>query len=327
MVEYHRAAELMLQGLGRRLGKAEAKTADGRVVALLAAIEGPKAVEPPGLEAVLGLLRLWSGGGAASRGLQVCWARWVEPAHPGDGPAGSSPFDAVYKRLTERLLEAGKWSDAAAFLLWSPWRYRLGEEDLEAQEAALAARLESGGAPPALRLTAALSSPCVAVRHTATASLPDDALFDPATLAGDDLLLGLATAALLPPQESAPLGADHPWSLLYSPAWRVLADALLLRARRAPAAPLPASVPFAAARLVAGRAHLQAAALVAEARGLHPALRTAEGALSLLWATLCSGWEAAVGSERPKGGENEAIAVWDGLRARARAVLEADETD
>ena len=78
---------------------------------------------------------------------------------------------------------------------------------------------------------------------------------------------------------------------------------------------------------MAGRAHLQAAALVAEARGLHPALRTAEGALSLLWATLSSGWEATVGSERPEGGENEAIAVWDGLRARARAVLEADETD
>ena len=61
---------------------------------------------------------------------------------------------------------------------------------------------------------------------------------------------------------------------------------------------------------------------VAEARGLHPALRTAEGALSLLWATLCGAWDAGAGGE-----EDEATAVWDRLRARARAVLEADETE
>lgn len=330
MMEYHRAAELMLQGLGRRLGKEEARTAEGRAAALLAAVEGAKAVEPPGIEAVLGLLRLWTGGAAS--GLQVRWGRWVEPPAPGTEEAAGapSPYDAVGKRLAERLLAAGKWDDAARFLLWGPWRYRRSPQVVEAEEAALAASLESAGAPPALRLKAALSSPCAAVRDAAAAALPSHPLFDVATLAGDGLLLALAAAALLPPQERATAGnPDHPWPLLYSPAWPVLADAVLLHARRRapppsgpPSSHLPASVAFVAARLVMGRAHLQAAALVAEARGLHPALRTAEGALSLLWATLCGAWDAGAGGE-----EDEATAVWDRLRARARAVLEADETE
>lgn len=347
MMEYHRAAELMLQGLGRRLGKEEARTAEGRAAALLAAVEGSvKAVEPPGIEAVLSLLRLWTGGGGASLSaplLQVRWGRWVEPPPaPGSaeeatavaGAGAHSPYDAVCKRLTERLLAAGKWDDAARFLLWGAWRYRGGSPPaaVEAEEAALAARLESAGAPPALRLKAALSSPCAAVRGAATASLAGHPLFDAATLAGDGLLLALAAAALLPPQERAAAAEpDHPWPLLYSPAWAVLAGAVLLHAssarrRAAPPTPLPASVAFVAARLVTGRAHLQAAALVAEARGLHPALRTAEGALSLLWSTLCGGWSAAGGGDDEEG-EEETTAIWDRLRARARGVLEADETE
>ena len=243
------------------------------------------------------------------------------------------------RRLAERLLEAGKWEEATPLLLWGPWRYRGGATaaGIGEREAALAAKLEDAAAPDALRLKLALSSPAwESVRRPAIQGLPAHPLFHPRALAADDALLALAAAALLPPPGSAAAPDDHPWPLLYSPAWRVLADALLLRARRLPPPPLPASVSFAAARLVAGQAHLQAAALVAEARGLHPSLRTAEGALSLLWATLCAPWPrsqqevpgtGAQGEEKAGEVESESARLWDGVRAQARAVLEADETE
>ena len=70
--------------------------------------------------------------------------------------------------------------------------------------------------------------------------------------ASDDTLLSLTMASLLP------VGVD-PSPLVTSWTWRVLVEALLSRAAASslPPPPFPASISFVAARLVAGRAHLQ----------------------------------------------------------------------
>lgn len=165
------------------------------------------------------------------------------------------------------------------------------------------------------------------MRGISTASFPRT--LSPPTLASDEILLALITAALFPP----PPTAQDPLPFLISPAWRVLADALLLAPSHPKAShplPLPASVAFVAARLVVGRAHLQAGALLAEARQLHAALRTVEGVMSLLWTTLCArtyyhGEEDEDEDEVEQEGREEKL--WVRVRDAAKLVLEADETD
>ena len=81
---------------------------------------------------------------------------------------------------------------------------------------------------------------------------------------------------------------------------------------------------------MAGRAHLQAGALLAEARQLHPTLRTVEGVMSVLWTTLCSqtyyhGKNDEEGDEGQQGRREEKL--WLHVRDAAKVVLEADEKD
>jgi hypothetical protein len=373
MVEYHRAAEMMWEGMGRKLSREEAGTVGGRVQALLNAVEGSKGLEKVGAETALALVRLWGGGvpsGSGPLGLIVDWSRWVlgEEGGVAAGAAGAvataPEYDVVYRRLTERALEAKKWNGAASLLLWSPWRYRVsgtGAMSVEEEEEALVTKLDTLSAPLGLRLKVTLSSPHAALRAEAIAGLPallgggggtgagaeggqgslmrgtstasSPRTLSPPILASDEILLALITAALFPP----PPTAQDPLPFLISPAWRVLADALLLLPSHPKAShppPLPASVAFVAARLVVGQAHLQAGALLAEARQLHPALRTVEGVMSLLWTTLCARTyyhgeededEGEVGIGIGEGGREERL--WMRVRDAAKVVLEADETD
>lgn len=378
MVLYHRAAEMMWEGLGRKLSRREAETVDGRVQALLAAMEGPKGLEKAGAETALALVRLWSGSvakGSGPLGLAVDWSRWVletredgdaDKTLPGEEAACDCEttlpeYDVIYRRLTERALDAHKWNGASSLLLWSPWRYRGGDGG-DREEEELAAKLGDLQAPLALRLKVALSSPHAALRAEAVAGLPA-LLGDKATnseeeatggvppvsgsvhatprpclssrvLVADETLLALIVCALFPPRP-----VKDPLTFLFSSAWRVVADALLFlphspKASRVP--PLPASVAFVAARLVIGRAHLHAGALVADAQKLHPALRTVEGVLSLLWTTLCSGTYhirgETGGTLSDKGHERDQlrqsdIKLWSQVREAAKKVLEQDETD
>jgi len=367
MVEYHRAAEMMWEGLGRKLSREEADPVGGRVQALLNAVEGSKGLEKVGAETALALVRMWGGGlpaGSGPLGLNVDWSRWVVGEEEvGGGAAAAAAFsapeyDVIYRRLTERALEAKKWNGAASLLLWSPWRYRVsatGAMSKEEEEEALVAKLDNLGAPLGLRLKVTLSSPHAALRAEAIAGLPaflggggggggaaaagspmrgtsstafSARTLSPPILASDEILLALITAALFQPPP-----AQGPLPFLISPAWRVLADALLLLPSHPKAShplPLPASVAFVAARLVVGRAHLQAGALLAEARQLHPALRTVEGVLSLLWTTLCArtyyhGEEDE--DEDELGQEGREDKLWVRVRDAAKVVLEADETD
>ncbi|GAB5031513.1 deubiquitinating enzyme [Nannochloropsis oceanica] len=366
MLEYHRAAEMMWEGLGRKLSREEASTVEGRVQALLNALEGDKALEKTGAETALALVRMWGGGilaGGGPLGLNIDWSRWVVgEEEEGKGAAATSApeYDVIYRRLTERALEGRKWNGAASLLLWSPWRYRVrttGTLNKEEEEEALVAKLDILGAPFGLKLKVMLSSPHASLRAEAVAALPallggdggsgeeggDGAAgravhctsivtlprtFSPPILASDEILLALITAAFFPPPP-----AQDPLPFLVSPAWRVLADALLLLPSHPKASqplPLPASVAFVAARLVAGRAYLQAGALLAEDRQLHPALRTVEGVMSVLWTTLFSrtyyyGEQAEDEDEGQQGRRDEKL--WLHVRDAAKVVLEADETD
>lgn len=358
-VEYHRAAEMLWEGLGRKLSRAEASTVEGRVQALLEAVEGPKGLEKTGAETALALVRLWGGdkAGNGPLGLVVDWSRWVvgEPLQTEEATTTAPEYDAVYRRLTERALEAGKWNGAASLLLWSPWRFR-ATRNVSEEEPALAEKLESLKAPLGLRYKVSLSSPHVPLRQEAMATLPallgntptgstgdtggatspplilarglsasSPRILSAPILAADETLLALITAALFPPNSH-----DDPLPFVISPAWRVLADALLLlpahpKASQPP--PLPATVAFVAARLVVGQAHLQAGALLAEARQLHPSLRTVEGVLSLLWATLCARTHHANSDEEEELVDQPEDPLWVRVREAAKAVLEADETD
>eukprot|EP00624_Nannochloropsis_granulata_P006402 evm.model.NODE_4763_length_15183_cov_19.773298.3 len=367
MLEYHRAAEMMWEGLGRNLSREEARTLEGRIQALLNAVEGGKALEKTGAETALALVRMWGGGvlaGGGPLGLNIDWSRWVvgEEEEGVESAAASAPeYDVIYRRLTERALEAKKWNGAASLLLWSPWRYRVrttGTMSEEEEEEALVAKLDNFGAPLGLRLKVMLSSPHAPLRAEAIAALPAllggggggegggegaagrgspmrgtsiailPRTLSPPILASDEILLALITAALFPPTP-----AQDPMPFLVSPAWRVLADALLLLPSHPKAShplPLPASVAFVAARLVAGKAHLHAGALLAEARQLHPALRTVEGVMSVLWTTLSSrtyyhGEENEDKNEGQQGRREEKL--WLHVRDAAKVVLEADETD
>jgi len=138
-------------------------------------------------------------------------------------------------------------------------------------------------------------------------AVPSGGILDDA----DDTLLGLVILVIHPQLAT----------LIRSPFYRALVTTFLARDGKQSNTPppVPCSLRFLACVLVSLCMYPYAASLVAEGVGVHPALRTLDGCLSLLW------WYISRENENPEGIPEDEWLGWSQVRSMTLARLEADE--